>query len=344
VPLGVIAAGVWLISTLLGFEQFGLPTVLTGLAVAYAGSVGYLWRVVSDRRRAGLPRRRSSLHLKLTGAMLAVIVFDATGHLLLLAIEHVHNDPALKAGLEDIFVGVALLTITVGLVLPGMIGQSTRQLAAAANRLATGTVSDLRRAMQALACGDLDGAHARKDVVALGVYSHDELGEMARSFNFMQDEIAGAAVALDDAREGLAIANHKLERHAAEQGNLARAEQQAREAIERANRAKSEFLSRVSHELRTPLNAILGFGQLLEMSELDQRQRRNTSQILRGGHHLLKLINEVLEISKIESGETDSSLEPVSIRPAINEVIDFVSPAADARSIEIKAALAGLDF
>ena len=271
---------------------------------AYLGSLGYLWRVVADRRRAGAPRRRGSLHTKLTGSMLAVIGFDGAGYLL--AISHVHGDPSLKAGLQDIFVGVALLTITVGLVLPGMIGQSTTELASAAGRLATGTVADLKRAMQALAHGDLAAAHARKEVIELGVHSRDELGEMAVSFNVMQHEIAATAVALDGARAGLSAANAELERHAAEQAGLARAEQSLREVTERANDAKSEFLSRVSHELRTPLNAILGFGQLLEMGPLDERQRQNTDQILRGGRHLLTLINEVLEISRIESRETAS--------------------------------------
>jgi PAS domain S-box-containing protein len=89
--------------------------------------------------------------------------------------------------------------------------------------------------------------------------------------------------------------------------------QEAKEEAEAANRAKSEFLSRMSHELRTPLNAILGFGQLLEMDELDAMQTESVEQIMHAGHHLLGLINEVLDLSRIESGRMDLSLEPVEL-------------------------------
>jgi signal transduction histidine kinase len=86
-----------------------------------------------------------------------------------------------------------------------------------------------------------------------------------------------------------------------------------RQEAERANRAKSEFLSRMSHELRTPLNAILGFGQLLEFDPLSDDQRESVGHILNAGRHLLELINEVLEISRIEAGMIGLSLEPVAL-------------------------------
>ncbi len=82
---------------------------------------------------------------------------------------------------------------------------------------------------------------------------------------------------------------------------------------ERANQAKDEFISRMSHELRTPLNAVLGFGQLMSMSDLDDRQRGNVEHILSAGRHLLDLINEILDISRIESGDMRLSLEPVAL-------------------------------
>jgi signal transduction histidine kinase/CheY-like chemotaxis protein len=109
---------------------------------------------------------------------------------------------------------------------------------------------------------------------------------------------------------------------------------------ERASQAKNEFLSRMSHELRTPLNAILGFGQLLEMSELADRQRGNVRHVMKAGAHLLDLINEVLDISRIESRELRLSLEPVHIASLVTELVDLIEPTATSRHIAIEV-LAG---
>ena len=128
------------------------------------------------------------------------------------------------------------------------------------------------------------------------------------------------------------IANDITERKRAEQ-EMARARGEA----ERANQAKSEFLSRMSHELRTPLAAIMGFGQLLEMGALTGRQATAVSHILKGGNHLLDLINELLDISRIESGKLTTSIEPVSLRRAFSDVLPMVEPLAAARGISIDA-------
>jgi|RhiMetdeSRZDD1v2_1073273.scaffolds.fasta_scaffold31796_3 PAS domain S-box-containing protein len=109
----------------------------------------------------------------------------------------------------------------------------------------------------------------------------------------------------------------------------------ARHEAERANRAKSAFLSRMSHELRTPLAAVLGFGQLLEMSELEARQREGVEQILKGGRHLLDLVTELLDVSRIESGSMAISNEPVDVERVIAEALTLVQPLAAARSITI---------
>jgi len=113
----------------------------------------------------------------------------------------------------------------------------------------------------------------------------------------------------------------------------------ARDEAERANRAKSEFLSRMSHELRTPLNAILGFGQLLEsdpVHPLTQEQRENVREILHGGRHLLDMINEVLDLARIDSGKLTVSLEPVAIAPTLRECLALATPLAEARDIRLE--------
>src|SRR5712671_4584048 len=160
-----------------------------------------------------------SLHVKLTGAMLLVMVLDAAGYLL--AVTHVHGDTPLRVILEDTFVAVAILTISVGLILPGMIASSVSEVSDAANRLATRTVADLTRAMQALGRGDLAAAHARTDIEPVRVNSRDEVGRMAESFNLMQVGIANAASALDGARKGLRDAQEQLEQTVAQQAAIA---------------------------------------------------------------------------------------------------------------------------
>jgi signal transduction histidine kinase len=108
-----------------------------------------------------------------------------------------------------------------------------------------------------------------------------------------------------------------------------------RAELERANRAKSAFLSRVSHELRTPLNAILGFGQVLEVDSLSDRQQNSVEQIMKGGRHLLELVNDLLEISRIEAGEMSVSLGPVDVGQAVTDIVLLVEPLAGERSVRI---------
>jgi len=103
---------------------------------------------------------------------------------------------------------------------------------------------------------------------------------------------------------------------------------QAKQEADKANQAKSEFLSRMSHELRTPLNSILGFSQLVKMDEITDQVREYVVQIEKGGKHLLSLINEVLDLARVEAGRLSLSVEPVMVIPTISEALDIISPLA----------------
>jgi PAS domain S-box-containing protein len=109
----------------------------------------------------------------------------------------------------------------------------------------------------------------------------------------------------------------------------------AREAAEKANRAKSEFLSSMSHELRTPLNAVLGFAQLMgsEVPPPEPRQQRSIDQILKGGWYLLRLINEILDLSMIEAGKVTMSQESMSINDVLLDCKGMIEPQATKRGI-----------
>ncbi|WP_170315579.1 ATP-binding protein [Nakamurella deserti] len=109
----------------------------------------------------------------------------------------------------------------------------------------------------------------------------------------------------------------------------------ARDQALTATHTKNSFLSRTSHELRTPLNAILGFAQLLEMSDLDEEDRESAEHIHQAGRHLLALINELIDISRVESGDLQVSMEPISVARVTREVVALVGPLAAARQITI---------
>jgi len=112
---------------------------------------------------------------------------------------------------------------------------------------------------------------------------------------------------------------------------------QARDEAENANRAKSAFLSRTSHELRTPLNAVIGFAQLLEMNELlGNDDQESVEEILKAGRHLLELINEILDISGIDSGQMTLSVTPVSVNELLEEALSLIETLARDHDVQLQ--------
>jgi PAS domain S-box-containing protein len=131
------------------------------------------------------------------------------------------------------------------------------------------------------------------------------------------------------------VTERKLLDQALQENNIAL--KLAKSAAEKANLAKSEFLSSMSHELRTPLNAILGFAQLIESGDPvpTPLQRRSTDQILQAGWYLLELINEILDLALIESGKLMLAPEPVSLADVMSECETMVESQAKRRDIRV---------
>ncbi|MFS8054173.1 CHASE3 domain-containing protein [Rhizobium sp. BR 317] len=127
----------------------------------------------------------------------------------------------------------------------------------------------------------------------------------------------------------------KITRDMTDRKKAEEALQAARREAERASQAKSEFLSRMSHELRTPLNSILGFGQILEMDTEDPDAQLSVKQILTAGRHLLSLIDEVLDIARIEAGRMELSLDTIDVGGLLAEAMALARPLAEARNIDL---------
>jgi signal transduction histidine kinase/CheY-like chemotaxis protein len=158
------------------------------------------------------------------------------------------------------------------------------------------------------AAADNAGRLGRGEALLAARSSADELGQLGQSLTLAHQVMATRLAELSTARDQALL----------------------------ATQTKNTFLSRTSHELRTPLNAILGFAQLLEMSELDKDDRDSTSRILTAGRHLLVLINELIDVARVESGELKLSVEPISLHRVTEEVASLMGPLAAVRGITIE--------
>lgn len=178
--------------------------------------------------------------------------------------------------------------------------------------------------------------HKGSSKTSLPVTLGDEVGVLARSFDSMIQQVGLSQTRLEEINinlESMVVARtYDLNKALVE--------------AERANQAKSEFLSRMSHELRTPMNAILGFGQLLEMDSegLNDSQRENVKEILDAGQHLLKLINDVLDLTRIESGKMEVSMENVHFDDVLQQCLALIKPQAEFRHLELIDNISGNDY
>ena len=118
----------------------------------------------------------------------------------------------------------------------------------------------------------------------------------------------------------------------------------ARVAAEKANQAKSEFLSSMSHELRTPLNSILGFSQLLQVDDLNEDQKESVDLIYRAGNHLLQLVNDVLDLAKLDSGSLKTRIEDVQLKPLLAQCLTLLSSSIEAKDLRVKDMTVGHDI
>ena len=215
-----------------------------------------------------------------------------------------------------------IVTSVVGVMVSKSITKPVRELAIAANQITT--------------TGNLDAQ--------IPITSQDEVGELTASFNGMILGLRKTRMALEHWNREL---EHKVEVRTQEQALINTKLEQTNLQLERANLHKSQFLANMSHELRTPLNAIIGFSEVLQdqgFGELNDRQARYVANILSSGRHLLNLVNDVLDLSKVEAGKMELHWEEFSCQSAIYEVHSQLSTLAEQKNLQLHVEIGdGLD-
>jgi signal transduction histidine kinase len=168
--------------------------------------------------------------------------------------------------------------------------------------------------------------------------AREEAEAQAEQLRAQSDQLQTQTVELEEMQAELQATNDALQR-AAEEIERRRADAElARDEAERANHAKSEFLASMSHELRTPINAIIGYAQLLEMGiagPLNEAQKGQLERIALSSQHLLGLINEVLDLAKVESGQMQVAREPGRLGDAMSDALTLVEPQAAERGVHL---------
>src|SRR5262245_53017418 len=189
-------------------------------------------------------------------------------------------------------------------------------------------IKNLVKGTQLIASGDLN--------TKIEVASKDELGVLAESFNRMSASIRENQAALEEAYKNL---EQKVAERTQELGLANQELALANWRLDEASRHKDEFLASMSHELRTPLNAIIGFSEVLldrSLKVTEEERKQFLTDILNGGKHLLILINEVLDLSKIEAGRMELQIEPASVGQTLEMVQSTMRPLAAKKRIDLR--------
>jgi signal transduction histidine kinase len=192
-----------------------------------------------------------------------------------------------------------------------------------ARRMAT-PIKALQKGAERIGAGELD--------YRIEVQSSDEIEALARDFNRMAAQLSETYASLEQ----------KVDDRTRELAATAAELREKSEELQAASRHKSEFLANMSHELRTPLNAIIGFSQVLlegMAGEITPEQRACTDDILSAGRHLLSLINDVLDLSKVESGHMELEPYSFSVPSAIDEGVSMIRPRAASAGITVATAI-----
>ena len=171
------------------------------------------------------------------------------------------------------------------------------------------------------------------------VTNPDQVGELADAFNAMTERLA-------EREEELRRINVVLDLKIRDRTSELELKQQqlitANAELERASRLKSQYLADLSHEMRTPLNAVNGFSELLleeTYGRLAPQQRRYVENILASGRHLLRMVNDILDLSKIEAGRMELRVEEFSLRQAIESAVSVTQPVAQKKGLEVEVAI-----
>jgi len=206
------------------------------------------------------------------------------------------------------------------------------------SRSITGPLKEMVRITRIVARGDLNQK--------INARSHEELNELADSFNNMITKLKNAHARLEqqvmERTASLVDTNRQLKAEIIEHGDTMKKLRESKAAAEAANIAKSEFLANMSHELRTPLNHISGFTQLLlagNFGELTEEMEENMGYVMESSRYLLSLINDILDLSKVEAGRLEPDISDIDLKPLLESSIILVKEKSMEHNIELSVFL-----